>query len=73
MAAGELARRVGARVLLKAENLQLTGSFKARGATNTIRGSRADALAAAWWRPAPATTPRPWPSPRVTPAPAPCW
>jgi threonine dehydratase len=36
-AAGELSRRVGARVLLKAENLQLTGSFKARGATNTIR------------------------------------
>jgi threonine dehydratase len=34
--AGELGRRVGARVLLKAENLQLTGSFKARGATNTI-------------------------------------
>ena len=36
LAAGELSRRVGARVLLKAENLQLTGSFKARGATNTI-------------------------------------
>ena len=37
LAAGELGRRIGARVLLKAENLQLTGSFKARGATNTIR------------------------------------
>jgi threonine dehydratase len=35
--AGELSRRLGARVLLKAENLQLTGSFKARGATNVIR------------------------------------
>jgi len=35
--AGELSRRVGAPVLLKAENLQLTGSFKARGATNMIR------------------------------------
>jgi threonine dehydratase len=35
--AGELSRRVGARVLLKAENLQLTGSFKARGATHVIR------------------------------------
>jgi threonine dehydratase len=35
--AGELSRRVGARVLLKAENLQLTGSFKARGATNVVR------------------------------------
>ncbi len=37
VSAGELGRRVGRRVLLKAENLQLTGSFKARGATNTIR------------------------------------
>jgi threonine dehydratase len=35
--AGELSRRVGAEVLLKAENLQVTGSFKARGATNKIR------------------------------------
>jgi threonine dehydratase len=34
--AGELSRRVGATVMLKAENLQLTGSFKARGATNMI-------------------------------------
>ena len=45
-AAGELSRRIGARVLLKAENLQLTGSFKARGATNTIRRLSEDALAA---------------------------
>ena len=37
LAAGELGRRVGARVLLKAENLQLTGSFKLRGAMNSIR------------------------------------
>ncbi len=44
--AGELGRRVGARVLLKAENLQLTGSFKARGATNMIRRLSADELAA---------------------------
>ena len=43
--AGELGRRVGARVLLKAENLQLTGSFKARGATNMIRRLSADQLA----------------------------
>jgi threonine dehydratase len=35
--AGELGRRVGARVLLKAENLQITGSFKLRGAVNSIR------------------------------------
>ena len=34
--AGELSRRVGTRVRLKAENLQVTGSFKARGATNSI-------------------------------------
>jgi threonine dehydratase len=37
LSTGELSRRVGAEVLLKAENLQLTGSFKARGATNMIR------------------------------------
>jgi threonine dehydratase len=46
VAAGELSRRVGAPVLLKAENLQLTGSFKARGATNTIRRLQPEALAA---------------------------
>lgn len=33
---GVLSRRVGAPVVLKAENLQVTGSFKARGATNAI-------------------------------------
>jgi threonine dehydratase len=44
--AGELSRRVGASVLLKAENLQLTGSFKARGATNSIRRLSQDALRA---------------------------
>jgi threonine dehydratase len=42
--AGELSRRVGARVLLKAENLQLTGSFKTRGATNLIRRLPEEAL-----------------------------
>jgi threonine dehydratase len=36
VAAGELSRRAGARVMLKAESLQLTGSFKPRGATNKI-------------------------------------
>jgi threonine dehydratase len=44
--AGELSRRVGARVALKAENLQLTGSFKARGATNTIKQLSPEELAA---------------------------
>src|SRR5947207_3006639 len=34
--AGELSRRVGAKVLLKAENLQLTDSFKPRGALNRV-------------------------------------
>jgi threonine dehydratase len=46
LSAGELSRRLGARVLLKAENLQLTGSFKARGATNMIRRLPAEALRA---------------------------
>jgi threonine dehydratase len=44
MAAGELSRRLGARVVLKAENLQVTGSFKARGATNMIRRLSDEAL-----------------------------
>lgn len=34
--AGQLSRRVGARTVLKAENLQLTGSFKVRGAFNRL-------------------------------------
>ena len=36
LSSGELSRRAGARVVLKAENLQVTGSFKARGAFNAI-------------------------------------
>jgi threonine dehydratase len=32
-----LSRRLGVRVFLKAENLQKTGSFKPRGATNAVR------------------------------------
>lgn len=43
---GELSRRVGVPVVLKAENLQLTGSFKARGATNMIGRLPTDALRA---------------------------
>jgi threonine dehydratase len=46
LAAGELSRRVGARVLLKAENLQVTGSFKVRGATNVVRRLPEEALRA---------------------------
>jgi threonine dehydratase len=44
--AGELSRRVGARVILKAENLQVTGSFKARGAMNVVRRLPEEALRA---------------------------
>jgi threonine dehydratase len=44
--AGELSRRVGARVLLKAENLQLTGSFKPRGAFSAIGRLPPEALQA---------------------------
>ena len=36
--AGELSRRVGGRVVMKAECLQLTGSFKVRGAFNKLSG-----------------------------------
>ena len=36
LVAGELTRRVGARTVLKAENLQLTGSFKVRGAFSRL-------------------------------------
>ena len=45
LAARELGHRVGARVYLKAENLQRTGSFKLRGALNKIASLDADALA----------------------------
>jgi threonine dehydratase len=46
LSAGELSRRVGTRVRLKAENLQVTGSFKARGAMNSIRQLSEEELAA---------------------------
>lgn len=36
LSSGELSRRLGTRVLLKAENLQITGAFKLRGATNKL-------------------------------------
>ena len=44
--AGELSRRVGAPVVLKAENLQVTGSFKARGAVNAVGRLSPEALGA---------------------------
>ena len=46
LAAGELSRRFGAPVRLKAENLQLTGSFKSRGATCAVLRLPPDQLAA---------------------------
>jgi threonine dehydratase len=46
LSSGELSRRMGTRVLVKAENLQLTGSFKARGATHMIGGLAREALEA---------------------------
>lgn len=47
LVAGELSRRAGARVVLKAENLQLTGSFKVRGALTAVgKGERVVAASA---------------------------
>jgi threonine dehydratase len=46
VSAGEISRRVGATVRLKAENLQRTGSFKVRGAHNRIARLADDELAA---------------------------
>ncbi len=45
LAAGELSRRFGAPVSLKAECLQRTGSFKVRGAANAVAALGADRLA----------------------------
>jgi threonine dehydratase len=42
--AGELSRRVGAPVVLKAECLQLTGSFKVRGALHKMGGLSSEEL-----------------------------
>ena len=44
LAAGELSRRVGAPVVVKAECLQLTGSFKVRGAFHKMRRLDSSAL-----------------------------
>jgi threonine dehydratase len=44
--AGELSRRLGSRVVLKAECLQLTGSFKVRGAFHKMAGLDRSALGA---------------------------
>src|SRR3954453_14373523 len=44
--AGELSRRIGGEVVMKAECLQLTGSFKVRGAFNKMSGLGKEGLAA---------------------------
>ncbi len=46
LSAGEISRRVGGPVTLKAENLQRTGSFKVRGAHNRIAALSETELAA---------------------------
>ena len=46
VSAGEVSRRTGGMVRLKAENLQRTGSFKVRGAQNRIAALDDDELAA---------------------------
>ena len=53
--------RLGARVFLKAETLQRTGSFKFRGAYNKISSIPPDKQApTAWWPIRPAITRRAW-------------
>jgi len=39
LSARSVSRRVGGNIILKAENLQRTGSFKVRGALNKVRGA----------------------------------
>ncbi len=48
----------GARVFLKAETLQRTGSFKFRGAYNKLSSIPRPSAPAAWWRSPPAIMPR---------------
>ena len=45
MSASRLGQRVGARLVLKCENFQKTGSFKARGALNKLSQLDRDATA----------------------------
>ena len=55
-----LDERLGARVFLKAETLQRTGSFKFRGAYNKISRSRPTSAPPAWWPIRAAITRRAW-------------
>src|SRR5919106_2741245 len=44
LSSGEISRRVGAEVILKAESLQRTGSFKLRGAAHKLSRLTRDEL-----------------------------
>ncbi len=61
-----LSARLGAKVLLKREDLQPVFSFKLRGAYNKMVNLPAAACAAGSSQPAPATTPRAWRSRRAS-------
>jgi len=52
---------LGARVFLKAETLQRTGSFSSAAPTTGFPRSRRTARPTAWWPIRPAITPRAWP------------
>ena len=56
-----MSRRLENRVWLKREDLQPVFSFKLRGAYNKMSRLSPEQLAAGWWRPRRATTPRAWP------------
>ena len=61
MTSETLDRLAGRAVFFKCENLQKTGAFKYRGATNAVRKLDAAPPPAASSRTPAATTPRPWP------------
>jgi len=51
----------GARVFVKLENLQMTGSFKERGAANMLPQLSPEEQRRGWWPPPPAITVLPSP------------
>ncbi len=63
---------LGARVFLKAETLQRTGSFKFRGAYNKISSIPWSGAPPAWWPIRPAITRKAWRRPQRCSACAPC-
>lgn len=62
-----LSERTGARVFLKPETLQRTGSFKFRGAYNRMVQIPEGNAQAGWWPAPPVIMPRAWRPPRG------CW